>query len=67
MYGPFPPIAFAVSVVVPPLQIITFAIGANSTILGCVIVTVVVFEQLFASFTVHVYVPAHNPVAVAVV
>jgi hypothetical protein len=54
LYGPFPPSAVAVSVVVPPLQIITFAIGANSTILGCVMVTEVVFVQLFASLMVQV-------------
>jgi hypothetical protein len=34
---------------------------------GCVMVTVAVTVQLFASRTVTVYDPAHNPVADAVV
>jgi len=32
---------------------------------GCVMVTLLVFEHPFTSFTVIVYVPAHRPVAVA--
>ncbi len=35
--------------------------------LGSVMVTVVVVEQLFASVTVHVYVPAPKPLAVVAV
>ncbi len=52
----------------PPLQL-TFvfaAVEADNTI-GCVMVTLDVLVQLFASVTVTVYVPAATPVILAVV
>ena len=62
-----PPLAFAVSVVLPLLQMLTFANGSIDTCVGSVMVTVAVAVQLCASVTVQVYVPAHRLLAVAVV
>ena len=52
----------------PPLQLTLAVMLADAEkAIGWVIVTDAVVEQLFASFTVTVYVPALNEVAVTVV
>jgi hypothetical protein len=68
VYGDVPPVPFALAVpLLPPLQLtdVFEALAANST--GSVMVTLDVLVQELASDTVTVYVPADNPVILAVV
>ncbi len=69
MYGVVPPVAVTVAEpLFPPLQVMLFCPEIKAVkAVGCVIVTLVVRVQPFASVTVTVYVPAVNPVAVAAV
>ena len=63
-----PPLILTVAVpLLPPLQL-TFVCDVVPVIAdGCVMLTLLVVEQLFASVTVHVYPPAASPVAIAAV
>jgi len=69
VFAPVPPPADAVAVpLLPPLQATFVDEGiVTVTIAGCVIVTCAVAVHPLASVAVTVYVPAINPVAVAVV
>ena len=68
MYGELPPVGLAVALpVLEQAVALLFIDGLGSIAAGAVIVTVTVAEMLLLSFTVMVYVPALNPVAVALV
>ena len=66
VYGAVPPAVLTVTVVVPPLQFIVPADDDAVNTGGCVTVTEEDAVQLFASFTITLYVPA-GKVAVFVV
>ena len=66
--APVPPVAVAVSVVVPPLHpIVPAETDAKRLQAGELTVVVAVAVHPFASFTITLYEPAVNPVAVIVV
>ena len=69
MYGDVPPVALTVAVPFVALLHVKFTCDCNEgvTPILAATVTVVVVVHPFASVTVHVYVPAANPVAFAFV
>ena len=69
VYGPTPPEGVITTdpVAAPLHNTLVIAVVADNAAAGCVIVTVADEEQLVASVTVTVYVPAAKPVAVTVV
>jgi hypothetical protein len=65
VYAPVPPDAITdAEPVFPPLHNTFVCVPAVVIAVGCVMVKVFVVVQPFASVVVHVYVPAHNAVAV---